>query len=173
MNIESIDKTVERIAAPPCKWLHWVSMVVMMMMMLLSVGDVLGRYLVGFIPFLGPIPGTFELTEFMLAVAVLTAIGHTQMQKGHIRIDIVLNLLPERVGHILDSITDFLGLIMFALVTWQSAKYAKLLYASNDVSGVLRVPEYPFLILVAIGSFLFCLAILSTFLKSFRKAIKK
>ena len=58
--------------------------------MFLTVGDVVGRYLVGIIPGLGPIPGSFELTEFMLAVIVLTAIGHTQMKDEHISIDLLV-----------------------------------------------------------------------------------
>jgi TRAP-type C4-dicarboxylate transport system permease small subunit len=139
--------------------------------MFITVADVVGRYLVGLIPFFGPIPGTFELTEFMLAVAVLTAIGHTQIRGGHISIDLVVAKFPARVRAIIDCVTHFLSLVMFVLVTWQTLKYAHLLYISNDVSGVLRLPVYPFLIVVAIGSFLFCLAMVSTFLKSLKEAM--
>jgi TRAP-type C4-dicarboxylate transport system permease small subunit len=62
---------------------------------------------------------------------------------------------------------------MFALVTWQTIKYAQLLYESHDVSGVLRLPVYPFLIVAAIGCFMFCLAMLSSFFQSLKKAVKK
>jgi TRAP-type C4-dicarboxylate transport system permease small subunit len=140
--------------------------------MFLTVGDVVGRYLVGFIPGLGPIPGSFELTEFMLAVIVLTAIGHTQMKEGHISIDILITKFSPRVQTIFDSVTNFLSLVMFALVTWRTIKYAQLLYESHDVSGVLRLPVYPFLVVAAIGTFMFCLAMLSSFLKSLRRAVR-
>ena len=172
MKIDSTVGWVKRIVSVPNKALHWVSMVVLFLLMFLTVGDVVGRYLVGIIPGLGPISGSFELTEFMLAVIVLTAIGHTQMKDGHISIDLVVTKFSPRVRAIVDAVTDFLSLAMFALVTWRTVKYAQLLYESNDVSGVLRLPVYPFLVVAAIGSFMFCLAMLSSFLQSLRRTVK-
>jgi TRAP-type transport system small permease protein len=172
MKIDPVEKWVERVASLPNKGLHWVAMVVLLLLMFLTVADVVGRYLVGIIPGFGPVPGSFELTEFMLAVIVLAAIGHTQMKRGHISIDIVISHFPPRVQAIMDTVTDFVTLAMFALVTWRTIKYAQLLYESNDVSGVLRLPVYPFLVVTSIGCFMFCLAMLSSFLKSLKKAVK-
>ena len=173
MKIDSIAQWVERVAAPPNKWLHWIAMILLLLLMFITVGDIVGRYMVGIIPGFGPIPGTFELTEIMLAIAVLTAIGHTQMKRGHISIDLVIMMFPPKVRAIIDCITDFLTLAIFTLVTWQTIKYAQLLYSSNDVSAILRLPLYPFLIIAAVGCFTFCLAMLSTFIHSLIKAIKK
>jgi TRAP-type C4-dicarboxylate transport system permease small subunit len=172
MNLDSITKWVERVVAPPNKWLHWIAMVLLLALMFMTVGDVIGRYMVGIIPGFGPIPGTFELTEFMLAMAVLTAIGHTQMRRGHISIDLVIERFSPRVRAIIDCLTDFFSLTIFVLVTWQTFKYAHLLYTSNDVSAILRLPVYPVLIVAGIGCFTFCLAMLSTFLQSLLKVVK-
>ena len=172
MKMDSIAQWVERVTSPPSRWLHWIAMVLLLLLMFLTVGDVVGRYMVGIIPGFGPIPGTFELTEFMLAVAVLTAIGYTQVKREHISIDLVINKFPPRVRAIIDTITDFMSLVIFILVTWQTVKYARLLYVSHDVSAVLRLPVYPFLIVAAVGCFVFCLAMLSTFIHSLKKAIK-
>ena len=172
MKIDSVVNWVERVASLPNKGLHWVAMVVLLLLMFLTVADVVGRYLVGIIPGFGPVPGSFELTEFMLAVIVLTAIGHTQMKRGHISIDILVSRFSPRVQAILDTVTDFVTLAMFALVTWRTIKYAQLLYESNDVSGVLRLPVYPFLFVASIGTFMFCLAMLSSLLQSLKKAVK-
>lgn len=176
MNIEkmeSIARGVERIISPPNKLLHWIAMVILLLLMFITVGDVVGRYLVGIIPGTGPIPGTFELTEFMLAVAVLTAIGYTQVRGEHISIDLVVARFSRRVQAIIDSITNFFSLAIFVLVTWQTIKYARLLYVSHDVSAVLRLPVYPFLIVAAVGCFMFCLAMLSSLLQSLIKVVKK
>jgi TRAP-type C4-dicarboxylate transport system permease small subunit len=173
MKIEPVVKWVERITSPPNKWLHWIAMVILLLLMFLTVGDVVGRYMVGFIPGFGPIPGSFELTEFMLAIIVLTAIGYTQVKGEHISIDMFITKFSPRVRAIIDSVTNFLSLTIFALVTWQTIKYAQLLYESHDVSGVLRLPVYPFLIVAAIGSLMFCLAMLSSFFQSLKKVVKK
>lgn len=172
MKFESIIKWVERVTSPPNKWIHWVAMIVLLMLMFMTVGDVIGRYLAGRIPGFGPISGSFELTEFMLVIIVLTSIGYTQVKGEHISIDILVSKFSPRVRAIIDSITNFLSLVIFILVTWQSIRYAQLLYASHDVSGVLRLPVYPFLIVVAAGTFMFCLAMLTTFLQSLKKAVK-
>jgi len=173
MKIDSIAEWVERIISPPSKLLHWIAMLVLLALMFLTVADVVGRYMVGIVPGFGPVPGTFELTELMLAIAVLTAIGYTQVKGEHISIDLVISIFPPRVRAIIDTITDFLSLVIFVLVTWQTLKYAQLLYTSNDVSAVLRLPVYPFLIIAAIGCFMFCLAMLSSFLQSLKKVVNK
>ena len=173
MKIDSIAAWVERIISPPSKLLHWIAMLVLLALMFLTVADVVGRYMVGIVPGFGPVPGTFELTELMLAIAVLTAIGYTQVKGEHISIDLVISIFPPRVRAIIDTITDFLSLVIFVLVTWQTLKYAQLLYTSNDVSAVLRLPVYPFLIIAAIGCFMFCLAMLSSFLQSLKKVVNK
>ena len=172
MKIDSAVNWMKRVASIPNKALHWVSMVVLCLLMLLTVGDVIGRYMVGIVPGLGPISGSFELTEFMLAVIVLTAIGHTQVKEGHISIDLVVEKFSPRVRAIIDTATNFLSLVMFALVTWRTATYAQLLYESHDVSGVLRLPVYPFLVVAGLGTFMFCLAMLSSFLQSLKKAVR-
>jgi len=172
MKLDSISQVVERIVAPPNKWLHWIAMILLLLLMFITVGDIVGRYMVGIIPGFGPIPGTFELTEIMLAIAVLTAIGHTQMGRGHISIDLVIAKLPRRIRNIIDCLTDLLSLVIFILVTWQTIVYAHLLYISHDVSAILRLPLFPFLIVAAIGCFTFCLAMLSTFIQTLTKAIK-
>ena|SRR3972149_5211697 len=172
MKIESIVKRVERITSPPNKWLHRVAMVVLLALMFLTVGDVIGRYLVNRIPGFGPIPGTFELTEFMLAVVVLTSIGYAQVKGEHISIDMLVSKFPRRARAIIECVTNFLSMAMFVLVTWQSIRFAQLLFSEHDVSGVLRIPVYPFLIIAAIGTFMFCLAMLSSFVQSLKKLVK-
>jgi len=171
MKIDSAVKWVEGVVSVPAKALHWLSMAILLSLMVLTVGDVVGRYLVGIIPGLGPIPGSFELTEFMLAVIVLTAIGHTQMKDEHISIELLVERFSPKVRAIIDTITNFLSLAMYVLVTWRMIRYAQLLYDSHDVSGVLRLPVYPFLVIAAIGTFMFCLAMLSSFLRTLRKAV--
>lgn len=172
MNIDRIVRLVERFASPPNYWLHRVAMLFLLLLMFLTVGDVIGRYLVGRLPFFQPIPGTFEMTEFMLVIIVLSAIGYVQVKGEHISIDILVSRFTPRTRGMIDSITSLLSLAIFALVTWQSIEYAQRLFASHDVSAVLRLPVYPFLIVVAVGSFMFCLAMLASFLQSLRKVVR-
>ncbi len=141
-------------------------------MMFLTVGDVVGRYLVGRLPFFQPIPGTFELTEFMLVIIVFTALGYAQVRRDHITIDVVVSRFSSRTQSVIDSITYLFSLALFSIVTWQSAAFAYRLFLERDVSGILLIPAYPFVIVVALGSLLFCLVLLVNFLCSLAKVVK-
>ena len=66
MKLDKVTYWAERIVSPLNRGVHKVALVVLLLLMFLTVGDVIGRYLVGRLPVFQPIPGTFELTEFML-----------------------------------------------------------------------------------------------------------
>lgn len=158
---------VERIVFPLNGVAHKVGLVVLLLMMFLTVGDVAGRYL-----FNKPISGTFELTNFGLALVVFLALGYTQIRKGHISVDVLVSRFSPRAQAVIDSITYLFSLGLFSLVAWQSAVHAGRLFAGHNVSGVLLWPIYPFVIAVAIGSLLFCLVLLVDLLSSLSKAVK-
>lgn len=172
MRLDKAAHWVERFVFPLNGLVHKLALGILLLMMFLTVGDVIGRYLVGRLPFFQPIPGTFELTEFMLVLIVFAALGYTQVRRGHISIDVVVSRFSPRTQSVIDSITYLLSLALFSLVTWQSAVYAHRLFEERDVSGILLVPIYPFLIVVALGSFLFCLVLLVNFLSSLAKVVK-
>jgi TRAP-type C4-dicarboxylate transport system permease small subunit len=84
----------------------------------------------------------------------------------------LITKFPPRVIAIIDCVTNFLSLAIYAQVTWQTIKYAQLLYSSHDVSGVLRLPVYPFLIVAAIGGLMYSLAMLASFFQTVKKAVR-
>ena len=140
--------------------------------MFLTVGDIIGRKFAGVIPRFDPIPGTFELTEFALIIIVFASIGYTQVRREHISIDVITSHFPKLVQAIMDSFMYLVSLAMFALVAWQAMVYAGRLQAGNNVSAVLSIPQYPFAIVIAIGSIIYCLAMLVSFLSSLSKSIE-
>ncbi|RLC72698.1 MAG: TRAP transporter small permease [Chloroflexi bacterium] len=168
MRLNEAARSAGRLTQLLCAAVHKAGLVSLFAMMVLTVGDVVGRYF-----FTKPILGTFELTEFMLAVLVFCSLGYTQVRKGHISIDVVVSRLPSRAQAIIDTLTYLGSLGLFSLVTWQSIINAIRLWRGHNVSGILGVPIYPFLIVVAVGSFLFCLALVIDFLNSLSKAMSK
>jgi TRAP-type C4-dicarboxylate transport system permease small subunit len=157
---------------PPVKILHILGYCILFALMFLTVGDVIGRKLAGSISFFNPIPGTFELTEYALIIIVFASLGYTQLKGEHISIDIITSRFPKRGQAILDSLLTLVGLVMFGLVAWQGIVYAGRLMEGNNVSGVLSIPQWPFALIVAAGSIIYCLALLVFFLNSVAKAVK-
>jgi len=121
-------------------------------LMLLTTGDVIGR---GF--FRKPIPGTFELSEYLLAVFILLGAAYTQQVKGHVGVDFITSLLSPRLRKICQIITTLLSLFIIAIVVWQGFLQGM---SERTVSEILRIPQYPFRLLVAIGGFLLWLELL-------------
>lgn len=159
----------ERLFFPLNKHLNKIAMAILVILMLLTVGDVIGRKLVGRVPLLQPIPGTFELTEFMMVLIVFAAIGYTQTRGEHIAIDVFTAKLPPRIRAAVDSFVYLVSLIIASLVTWQSVVFAQRLFREQDVSGVLKIPLYPFFIVVAAGMLVYSLALLVCLLRSLAK----
>lgn len=163
---------VERFAFPLNRFAYGVGLAILFLMMLLTVGNVVGRRLAGWAPFFQPIPGAFELTNFMLALIVFFSIGYTLIRQGHISIDVVVSHFSPRTRAVIDCIIYFLSLGLFSLVTWQSAVYAGRLFEGHNISGVLSLPIYIFVIAAAFGSLLFCLVLLVNILSSLAKAVQ-
>jgi len=162
----------ERYLFPPVRWVHILGYTIIFLLVFLTVGDIIGRKFAGLIPAFNPIPGTFEMTEFALIIIVFASIGFTQIKGEHISIDIITSHFPKRGQAVLEMIMSVLSIAMFALVAWQAFVYAGRLHDGNNVSGVLSIPQYPFAIIVGIGSIIYCLAMLITFLQNLAKAVK-
>jgi TRAP-type transport system small permease protein len=169
--MSKVNTWVERYFFPPIKAIHKFGYYVLFLLMFLTCGDIIGRYLAGTVPGFGPIPGTFELTEFALAIVVFASIGYTEILKQHISIDVVTARFPKRVQAYLDCVIYLAMIIMFSLVAWQSIVYAGHLVEGQNVSGVLSIPIWPFLIIVAIGSIIYTLALVVSLIGSIAKAV--
>lgn len=128
---------------------------VLFCMMLLTVCDVIGRYL-----FNAPIMGGYELTENMMATAVFLFIGYTQAAKKHISVDFLILFLPKRGQWFLNLVTHAISLSVFGAITWMNVLRWIELMDRNEHTPILHVPISPFLLVVAFGSFVLFIELL-------------
>ena len=98
-----------------------------------------------------PIRGTYELMGFFGALVTSFALGYTQLQKGHIAVDIVINSFPRRTKRILEAINGIAIMGFFSVMAWQISKKAWVLYSTGEVTETLRIIYYPFTYGVALG----------------------
>lgn len=112
-----------------------------------------------------PIKGTFELMGFFGAVVTAFALGYTQMKRGHTPIDVVVNLLSEKLRNILSGINYFICMIFFIITGWQMTRWATTLLKTGEVTETLRIVSYPFTYAVAFGCFVISLVLLVDLLK--------
>jgi TRAP-type C4-dicarboxylate transport system permease small subunit len=132
-------------------------------LMLITAIDVVGRDV-----FNHPIPGTVELSQYMLAVFILLGLAYTQQVKAHVAVSIFTSHLNEHAQLILNIITTLLCLFISYILVWQGWVVG---IEEKTVSDMLRVPQYPFRLLVALAAFLMCLELLIDFGDSLKKLV--
>lgn len=87
------------------------------------------------------ISGVHEITTYVFAGATTLAFGWTTLIRGHVRIDIVRNLLPGRVRAGLDIIAWAAFLIVFLFLTERAISLTIDSFIDGDRSiTILRVP---------------------------------
>ena len=132
-------------------------------MMLLTCVDVVGR------AFGHPIFGSVEIVGFMAILSMVMAMPYTHQVQGHIGVEIVVRLLPEKTQTLIDICTGILSLILFAVVTWRMTVYANTMKASGEVSMNLELPEHFVIYVTAFCLLVFTLIILRDIINNFIK----
>ena len=142
----------------------YIGMALLVPMMLLTSVDVTARSL-----WSRPIPGTLELSSYMLAILILLGVAYTHQMRGHVRVTMLTDRLPEKWRESLNIITTLLTLFIVVIVLWQGIVVA---FESGAVSDMLRIPELPFRLLVSVAALLMAFELIFDLVDSFRALIK-
>jgi TRAP-type C4-dicarboxylate transport system permease small subunit len=127
-------------------------------LMLITTFDVLARSFLN-----KPIPGTLELSEYMLAIIILLGAAYTQQVQGHVGVDFLTSKFSPRGQTICKIITDAASLLIIAILVVYG--YIEGIH-ETAVSDQLRVPQWPFKMLVAVGGLMLWMEILVDLLTS-------
>ena len=121
----------------------YLGMFLLIPMMLLISGEVVGRW-----GWNKPIPGSVEIAEYMLSVFILLGVAYTQQMKGHVRVGMLVSRLGDRPRLVLEVFTTLLSLFIVAILAWQG-----LVLGAEEiaVSDMLRIPQWPFKLLVCVA----------------------
>ncbi|MBM4277800.1 MAG: TRAP transporter small permease [Deltaproteobacteria bacterium] len=133
-------------------------MCLLLPLMLLTTGDVVGRKF-----FAKTIPGAFEISQYMLVVFILLGAAYTQQVRGHVGVDFVTSRLSPRGRALCEIFTTILSLFIIAILVWEGWIEG---IKERTVSDMLRIPQYPFRLLVSIGGFLLWLELLINLIES-------
>src|SRR4030043_1225353 len=118
----------------------------LILLMLITAADVLARDI-----FNHPVPGTVELSQYMLAVFILLGFAYTQQVKAHVTVSLFTSRLPYPAQLILKIMTTLLILLVSCVIAWQGWVVG---IEEKTVSDMLRVPQYPFRLLVSFAAFM-------------------
>lgn len=96
-----------------------------------------------------PIAGIYDLVCFLGALVAALPLAYTQINKGHIAVDIISSLFPTRVRNTGIGISYVLGMIFFGVAAWKVAELGHIFRESGELAETLRTPFWPFTYAVA------------------------
>lgn len=127
--------------------LGYIAVLVILFMMVATVADVSRRYFAG-----TPIPGVTEAGEVIMVMAVFLGIAYTESRGAHVRVTLVLEMLPPRVAAIINSFAMLLVLGLLAWMVWVTTGRALEALEVNEVRfGLVKIPVWPGRIAIAVG----------------------
>jgi TRAP-type C4-dicarboxylate transport system permease small subunit len=159
-------RALNRAVALISRYINSAAAGILIAMMFLTAADVLLRYF-----FNRPISGSFEVTEYMMAIIISFGLAHCAIRKGHVSVDLVLSRFTRKGQAVVSSLMYLLSFGFFVLVTWQSFLYIGKIFKSHLTSAVLLIPTFPFVALLAIGIAVFSLVLLIDFLDYLSQAV--
>jgi len=148
--LEKIQVSVER-------FFNGVAAAIVVFMMGLTTVDVALRYL-----FNSPLAGVYTLCEMLMVGIVYLAIAYVQQQKGHVRVDVLIDHLqgPPRLAFELGTL--ILALVSFSLMTWQAGRLAWDAWVTGDYAmGLIEYPFWPTKFAMTFGLGLLCLRLVT------------
>jgi TRAP-type transport system small permease protein len=118
---------------------------ILLAMMLLTVVDVVGRYLLK-----RPVRGAFEITELMLVVLIFAGLPLVSYADEHAVMDFVDRLLGPAGRRGLWRVVQAVCAAFMFLLAWLVWLKADRIWAYRDATDVLRVPYGPFVYFMAL-----------------------
>lgn len=112
-----------------------------------------------------PFPGATEVVGWLAAVTTAFGLGYTQLKRGYVEIDALVERLPLFLQRLVKRIMLFLSMAFFILVAWQSAVYGLKVAKNGNLSETMHIPFYPLIFLMSLGFIGLTLALFVDFLK--------
>ena len=160
----SAEKIVSRIV----KAAGMGSIVLLGIMMMLTVVDVVLRYL-----FDQPIHGGMELTEYLMVCVGTLGLAWCASQGAHIKVDLIVSRLPQTAQKVLDSINYFLVIFIAGLIASQTFIRSAVVRQLGVASSMLDVPQYPFVLVVSFSYLLLFMASIMLLIYAISSLISK
>jgi len=115
----------------------------------------------------------YEFTEYTMLVVVYFGLSWCALTGKHLKADLIVRMFPEKAQDYQDAINNFIVICVSAVVAVQAFRTAFAVRGFGDASELTRIPYWPFYFIVAFGAFLLFLVMITLFIQSVYKVIKR
>jgi len=140
-----------------------ISGICILFIMAITMWDIIGRRL-----FSSSVPGVYELSSFGLVVISFLAMGLPQIEGENVGVTMLYDRMRPKVKAVLDFGISILCIALFSVVVVQSLVFALRMSGTSQVTPVLHIPIYPFILCSTIGIAVLILGFILDLLKSIR-----
>ena len=138
-------RVLEKITKVICDVLGIIAGVMILVMMLLAVLDVFLR-----VAFESPIIGATEIIQ-ILNVGIVVALGAGTVANQHVTVDFVMDKVPKVPRFYVQLAVDLVNIFILVLMAICSFQFMDKSQAQGYTYSLLKIPEWPFVGLIAIG----------------------
>jgi len=108
--------------------------------------------------FNSPLPGIFSLCQMVMIGVVYFAIAYVQREKGHVRVDVVVDKLTGSPRTVMEIATLLVALAAFGMMAWKAGQFAWTSWVTSDHEmGLVEYPFWPAKSVLFFGVGLLCL----------------
>jgi TRAP-type transport system small permease protein len=140
----------------------------LLLMMFLIAIDVVSRFF-----FNKPIPGAYELTEYMMAVVVPLGIAYCAERKQHVGVDIIVEKFSIKNQKMVEIVTESITVLVMGILVWQNWLNFFETIGLHGESAVLHIPSYPFVLALPVGFMAFMLFSIAHLIEDVREVFRK
>lgn len=118
--------------------MNGIMAILLFAMMTVTAIDVIGRYV-----FNAPLPGGFEIVQYLMAVVIFASLPLTTAAERHLTVSVFENRFSGTTRHLYRIVMLTVSLIALAIIAWRMGVQADVLGRSRQVSGFLQLPLAP------------------------------
>lgn len=163
MFFEKFDKAVGKVSEVFDK----MSRIVLLLLTILCCANIIARLIYK------PFSFTYDLMCLMATLAVSFSLPLCTMNKGHVAIDLVVNMFPEKVRKVIEMICSVISICIFFMVDYWLVRYTLGTITNNLSSITNMIPYWPFASCITLSFFMFTIVLINGFLKLLRKEDNK
>ena len=160
--MKKVMDSITRVTDKICYYVCYLSMfVVALMMTLIFVDVILGQV------FTIRIKGCYEISQVALSILVFSSWAYTQTQHGHIHVVMFVSKMPRLLRFFCFGITSLASTIIVGYSAYAVFNKIFDVYQSNEATGTLMIPYWPFYIFEFVAFALLTIVLLTETIKSF------
>jgi TRAP-type C4-dicarboxylate transport system permease small subunit len=142
------------------KWVAIASTIFIAAMLIINVIEVVGSKWLHW-----SLPGHLELTEQLMAFVTILPIAFIALERGHIRITMVVDRFTPVVNFIIEVIGHVLGILVMGFFTWRVFVQMQYTINANLTTPTLSYPVWITNLAIMIGFGLLALSLLLLLVK--------